>query len=247
MVIEKIVRKLSDISFNEMQGREIDIVQLDHFDIAKPHQKLKSKGGRTFGLSLEQGETLMPGDVVFEDNGIIVVIEMIEEDVLEITPVNNLEWGRAAFNIGNMHQSAYVYNDCIRIPYDYIMESLLTNLGVRIERKMAKLDGIKANVTVKEHGGAVNAHAHTHTHTHTHSHDHTHEHEHANANTHTEIELHTHSCGDQEPHGHSHQHHYHHDGQDLHSHSHAGHFNENTIKNQTLNNSSIDKGDTNDK
>ncbi len=169
MIIDKILGNLNNY---KIEGKEIDYVELDHFDMAKPHQKVKAKSGRVFPVSLEKGEILKKGDVIFEDEKTVVVMEMAFEDVIEVTPKNNMEWGRAAFNIGNMHQSAYIYDDKIRIPYDYIMESLLKNLGVSFERKSAKLDGIKANVSVKEHSGQGHSHSHSHSHGNGHSHSH---------------------------------------------------------------------------
>ncbi len=179
MIIEKILGNLGN---NIKTEKSVDKVVLDHFDMAKPHQKLKTVGGKVFGLSLPKGEVLSSGDIIFEDANEMVVIDMAEEDIIEIRPKDNMEWGRAAFNIGNMHQSAYIYDNCIRIPYDYVMESLLNNLGVEIERITGKLDGVKANVSIKEHGhGGGHSHSHgehIHSHgSHSHSHSgHTHNH-----------------------------------------------------------------------
>ena len=55
MIIDRITGKLSDY---ENSGLRVDRVMLDHYDMAKPHQKLRSQDGTVIGLSLEHGEHL---------------------------------------------------------------------------------------------------------------------------------------------------------------------------------------------
>jgi urease accessory protein len=153
MIVEKILNNLNGI---DLKNRSIDRVTLSHEEMMKPHQKVASEGGRVIGISLPQGEHLHNGDILYMDEEEIVAIDLMEEDVYEIRPKNNIEWARAAFNIGNMHQRAYLYSSCIRVPYDYVLERMLEALGIEYSREKRKLDGIPANIP------AAGSHHHHH-------------------------------------------------------------------------------------
>lgn len=171
MIIDRIIGKLSDY---ENSGLRVDRVMLDHYDMAKPHQKLRSQDGTVIGLSLDHGEHLFCGAVIYADDEKLIVADLIPEDVLDIRPSGNIQWAKTAFNIGNMHQSAYLYDDRILVPYDPIMENLIRSIGVTYTRCSCRLDGERANQMT---GGHTHEHVHDHHHGHG-DHDHGHHHHH---------------------------------------------------------------------
>lgn len=178
MVVEKIIDKLEDFNNEKLK---IDKVLLAHYELIKPHQLLKSQDGIEIAVSLPQGENLFPGAVLYKDEERIIAIDLIPEDVLEIRPKGNLQWGRAGFNIGNMHHPAYLLEDCILIPYDSVMERMIENLGVEYKRVNRKLEGMRANITLKSSGSSDHHHDHSHPHDHSHSHNNNHSHDHSNS------------------------------------------------------------------
>ena len=155
IMIERTLGRVEELNVGE---RNIDAVVMTHDQLQKPHQKATTKQGKSLGISLGEGDALFPGAVLWVDDAQVVLVELIEEDVIEIRPSGNMEWARVAFNIGNMHQPAYLYDDCIRIPYDGVVYHMLLHLKVPMERKTAKLDGIRANVPA--------GHSHSHPHHH---------------------------------------------------------------------------------
>lgn len=161
MIIEKTAGNLNDLAIG---NRRIDPVLMDHYDLTKPHQRVKSQGGMDLAISLPRGEHLFAGAVLYQDEKKVVVVELLPEDVLEIRPAGTLEWGKAAFNIGNMHHPAYLLEDCILVPYDAIIERLMTSMEISCQRCNRKLEGQRANHV---HGGHTHSHTHgEHTHTH---------------------------------------------------------------------------------
>ncbi len=165
IIIDKV---LGDVSELRLGNRQLDPVLLQHEQLEKPHQKVTSKGGFTMGISLETGQKLFGGAVLWVDDETVVFVELAEEDLLEVTPSGNLEWARVAFNIGNFHHAAYLYEEAIRIPYDEGLERMLIRLGVQYSRKVAKLDGIRANAPA-DHSHKPTHHEHPHSSNH---HDH---------------------------------------------------------------------------
>lgn len=182
IIIERILGILPEI---KTDGLELDPVVLDHGQLQKPHQKATTRSGRTLGISLDKGERLFPLAVLYLDGQTAVYVELAEEDLLEIRPENPLDWGRAAYNIGNLHQPAYLYEDCIRVPYDPVLVRMLDQLGVPWSRKTGRLDGLRANAAMGS--------GHDHAHDHDHGHDHDHNHDHDNLHDHSHDHDHSHS------------------------------------------------------
>ncbi|HIU26066.1 MAG TPA: urease accessory protein UreE [Candidatus Copromorpha excrementigallinarum] len=147
MIIEKIAGRADQLD----EGIAVERVFLDHESLNRPHQKLVTENGEKIAVSLDHGERLFCGAVLYRDGKRAVVVDMPEEDVLEIRPEGNRQWAKAAFNIGNMHHPAYIYDDCILIPYDGILESLMKAIGVPFKRCRKKLDGERAAHTVGGH------------------------------------------------------------------------------------------------
>lgn len=184
MLIERICGHVQDY---ELDGLEVDTGILDHEELTRPHQKIKTTNGRDIAISLPRGEHLYFGAVLYKDDKVIIYVEMADENLLEIFPSGNIEWGRAAFNIGNMHHPAYMNDDSIITPYDPAIERIFKALNIKYEQKVGKLTGVRANVNQLEahehshsHGGHNHSHdGHSHSHDgHSHSHDgHTHSHE----------------------------------------------------------------------
>ena len=155
----------------EPLSKEADFISMTHDQLLKPHQKAVTEAGLCLGISLEGDEKLFDGAILWEDQKTVVVVRLVEEDVLEIRPAGNESWAKAAFNIGNMHHPAYIYPDFIRVPYDPVIYRMLQHLDVAVTRKMAPLDGERANVSAS-HGHHHDSHSHSHdSHSHPHSHE----------------------------------------------------------------------------
>ncbi len=160
IIIEKVLGKVQDF---DTSGLSVDRVLLDHYDMAKPHQKLTTEDGEKIAVSLPHGENLFCGAVLYRDDEKLICADLLPEDVLVIRPEGNLQWAKAAFNVGNMHHPAFLHEDCIVVPYDAIIENLIKGIGVEYERCVKKLDGQRA-------GHVVGGHSHSHGHGHGHHH-----------------------------------------------------------------------------
>jgi len=167
IIVEKIIGQYHS---EDPGGQTLDPVVMTHDQLLKPHQKVTSVGGRSLGISLDDQERLFDGAILWQDGAVIISVALEEEDILEVRPFGNEEWAKVAFNIGNMHHSAYLYPTFIRIPYDAIVEQMLGNIGAPVERKMAKLDGERANASASH--GHSRAHDIDDNHNHQHEQDH---------------------------------------------------------------------------
>ena len=130
--------------------------------------------------------------VVLDRDGLVIVVELEPEDALVIRPEGQMQWARAAYNIGNMHQRAFIQEDCIITPYDAILQSIMQKLHVPCERTVCPIDGVRANVSQSEghHHHHDHGHGHEHGHSYDHSHEHDHDHEHGHSHEHTHGDSH---------------------------------------------------------
>ena len=158
MIIEHLLGKIEDF---DTANVFLDSVELTHDELVKSHQKLTSKDGEKIAISLHPGESLEAGDVIYADEKKIIYIDLVKEDALVMKPKDNIQWGKVAFNIGNFHHTAYLTEEYILTPYDPIIETLMSKIGVEYTRESRKLDGERANVQNRSHG-----HEHKHEHEH---------------------------------------------------------------------------------
>ena len=187
MIIESILGNIKEYAVGD---RRLEKVVLDRDGLSKPHQKLKTQSGESFGLSLPHGAALSPGDVIFADEDRVIVVELEPEDALVIRPEGQMQWARAAYNIGNMHQRAFIQEDCIITPYDAILQSIMQKLHVPCERMVCPINGVRANVSQSEGHHHHHDHEHEHDHGHGHSYDHSHDHSHEHDHDHTHGDSH---------------------------------------------------------
>lgn len=157
MLIEKILGSIQDYNLKDYKT---DSIILKHDELAKPHQKTKTKSGRDVAISLPLGERLYSGAVLYDQDGLLISIVMANEELLEIYPKDNFEWAKSAFNIGNMHHPAFLKENSIVTPYDPSIERIFKTLDISYKKTIGKLEGISANVN------QTLAHAHSHHHEH---------------------------------------------------------------------------------
>ena len=158
MLIEQIVGNCAGKSCGDVQ---MDRVVMSREDMKKTHQKVVSEKGVELAISLEPDAEIKPKDILFHSAEGCIVVELEQEDALVIFPKGCMQWGKVAYNIGNMHKAAYLTEEAILVPYDHILESILQKIGVEFRREERQLVGEGAAVKSGRHS---HGHAHTHTH-----------------------------------------------------------------------------------
>ncbi|MDO4870245.1 MAG: urease accessory protein UreE [Bacillota bacterium] len=159
ILVENICENINSIDTSDLI---LESVSITHEETLKVHRKFKLSQGREIAISLPAGDHLHDGDVLYRDHERVVFIQLIEEKIIHISPDNDREWAKAAYNIGNMHQPAYLKDDGIYVPYDEILLNLIKKLGVNFEIINAKLDGERAAVTNSGHHHDHHHHHHSH-------------------------------------------------------------------------------------
>jgi urease accessory protein len=184
--------------------------------------------GEEVALVLPRGTVLADGDVLVADDGALVRVAAAAEAVLVVRSRDALLLTRAAYHLGNRHTPVEIGIDYLKLEADPVLETMLTRLGVSVERatlpfhpeagayggghrhghdaSFAEDYALAQQVFAQRHGVADDSeHGHTHDPSHSdHSHSHSHSHSHGHGHHHAHDHDHDHDHGHEHEHGHTH-------------------------------------------
>ena len=132
-----ITERVRPISFDELGGRERDVLVLTAEERRWGRRRVVTRGGRELALALPTGSVLAPGEVLHVAEDWYVEVEAAAEAVLAVTPRSGDEAVQIAFEVGNRHFTLAVEGARLLVPDDPAMQQLLTRLGVAFERMRA--------------------------------------------------------------------------------------------------------------
>ncbi|MGE6611038.1 urease accessory protein UreE [Peribacillus sp. NPDC076916] len=139
MIIEKIVTNLEKMDTNEIKRRHIEKVYLESAHLMKRIQRVKTDHGNELGIRLKEPRDLLAGDVLYMDDKNMIVIDVLSDDLLVISPRSIKEMGTIAHQLGNRHLPAQFEEDDMLVQYDYLVEELLLELGIPFKREERKV------------------------------------------------------------------------------------------------------------
>src|SRR5699024_4958605 len=102
MIIEEIVGNMANISDSE-KGKHIEKVYLETSDLVKRTQRVTTDDGNEIGIRLTQPMDLQYGDILYQDDTSMIIVEVNSEDLLVIKPRTIQEMGDIAHQLGNRH------------------------------------------------------------------------------------------------------------------------------------------------
>ena len=124
---------------NEIKKRHIEKVYLESAHLMKRIQRVKTDHGNELGIRLKEPRDLLAGDVLFMDDKNMIVIDVLSDDLLVISPRSIKEMGTIAHQLGNRHLPAQFEEDDMLVQYDYLVEELLLELGIPFKREERKV------------------------------------------------------------------------------------------------------------
>ncbi|MFI8491573.1 urease accessory protein UreE [Peribacillus butanolivorans] len=139
MIIEKVVTNLEKMDTNEIKKRHIEKVYLESAHLMKRIQRVKTDHGNELGIRLKEHRDLLVGDVLYMDDKNMIVIDVLSDDLLVISPRSIKEMGTIAHQLGNRHLPAQFEEDDMLVQYDYLVEELLQELGIPFKREERKV------------------------------------------------------------------------------------------------------------
>ncbi len=149
-----IQEKKGNIKASVASNKSIDSVLFEWYETNKRIQKKITKSGKEMSLKfLNDNPALTEGDILFEDENLIIVVEVVPCDCLVIAPKNMIEMASVCYEIGNKHLPLFFDNDELQVPFEKPLFKLLNAYGYVVKKEQRKLLH-PLKTTVVAHGGS---------------------------------------------------------------------------------------------
>lgn len=139
MIVEEIQGNIAHLSDKDKQ-KHMEKVYLENSDLVKRIQRVTTDHGNEIGIRLKQPIDLQYGDILYQDEHNMIVVDVKSEDLLVIKPRSLKEMGDIAHQLGNRHLPAQFTETEMLVQYDYLVESLLKQLGIPYSHEDRKVN-----------------------------------------------------------------------------------------------------------
>lgn len=144
MLCEQVLGKLEDL---DVSGKTVEYVDIEWHEAFKRIHKKITDQGREVGIRMDDSilsRGLFQGDVIYQDETVIVAVNTPPCEIIEITlaPGHEKMAAKVCYEIGNRHAPLFWgENDTFITIYNEPMLVMLSKIhGVTAEKKIAKLD-----------------------------------------------------------------------------------------------------------
>jgi len=134
-------------------------------------------GGTTFLLDLPRAAVLRAGDGLRLEDGRIISVEALPEQLVEVSAPDSAALIRLAWHIGNRHLPAQLEPQRILIRQLAVIENMLRGLGATVRHVMEPFTPEAGAYDAGHSPGPSLSQAHSHSHAHSHDHSQGNEHD----------------------------------------------------------------------
>jgi len=147
-----IKEKIGNLDFFAVINRRIDYLLLEWHETNKRILHKKTVSGTDVIMKfLNENQQLTEGDVIYEDDFNIIVIEVKECDVVVIRPKTMFEMASICYEIGNKHIPLFYDQDELLVAFEAPLFNLLHSAGYDVSQAKRKLTN-PLKTTVSPHG-----------------------------------------------------------------------------------------------
>jgi len=136
MIIERIVGNIDTV---EKLAPHKEKVYMESSDLVKRIQRVTTDHGKEIGIRLKDAKDLQDGDILYQDEKNMIVISVLADDLLVISPTSLQQMGEIAHQLGNRHLPAQFEGNEMLVQYDYLVEDLLKQLSIPYRREERKV------------------------------------------------------------------------------------------------------------
>jgi urease accessory protein len=151
MIITQVIGNLKDIS---QATRKIDYLELEWYETPKRILHKQTNSGKEISLKfLNQTQSLTEGDILYQDEETLVVVQVRPCESIVIRPGSMYEMAYICYEIGNKHLPLFYENDELMIPYEAPLLRVFQASGLKPLMEHRKLLH-QLKTTVSPHGHA---------------------------------------------------------------------------------------------
>ena len=135
-----ITEKIGNVNFFNINNRKVDYLMLEWHETNKMVLHKQTMAGVDVVIELNsENQSLAEGDIIYEDDFKIIVIELKECDTIVLRPKSMLEMGRICNEIGKKQQQVFYQSDEILIAFEDSLFRSFSAAGYVFSREKRKL------------------------------------------------------------------------------------------------------------
>lgn len=123
-----------------LEGRVIDVLPVEWYETGKRIMRKVTRGGREVSLRfLREGPSLSEGDVLFADEGVVIVVEVVPCMAMVIRMASLSMVASVCYEIGNRHLPLFIEEGILLAPFDEPLYRWLAAGGFEVIQEERKL------------------------------------------------------------------------------------------------------------
>lgn len=152
-----VTQVLGNIAEYPISGFIIDLLEIEWFEATKRIQRKKTNNGQEVAIKfMREGQRLKQGDILYQDDKELIVVEIKPCDAIVLKPSSMLEMGTICYEIGNKHMPLFIQDNQIMMPFEAPMFRWLEASGYNPNKENVQLlDILKSNVEPHGHGSST--------------------------------------------------------------------------------------------
>ena len=149
--------KIGNLSSYNSNNKIIDWLEMEWHETRKRILRKQTNSGNDVSIKfLNENPDLTEGDILYEDDKMIIAVSVLSCDCIVIKPTNMFEMASMCYEIGNKHLPLFYEDECLLVPLDVPLMRLLSAQGYDVkEEKRKLLQPLKT--TVSPHGDSNNS------------------------------------------------------------------------------------------
>jgi len=147
-------QKVGNIEGYAIENKTIEKIELEWFETNKRILHKKTNAGMDVSLRfLKENQQLTEGDILFEDEKKLIVVEIKSCDAIVIKPASMQEMASICYEIGNKHLPLFYFADELLTAFEKPLYNLLLSSGYDVKQGQRKLLH-PLKTTVSPHGSS---------------------------------------------------------------------------------------------
>ena len=132
--------KIGHIGSFDAGTRRVDVLAVEWYETGKRILRKATRGGVDVAMRfLKEGMSLTEGDILYVDEGMVIVVEILPCDTLVIPMASMAEVAAVCYETGNRHLPLYREEDELLVPFDAPLYRWLAGGGYAVKQEMRKL------------------------------------------------------------------------------------------------------------
>jgi urease accessory protein len=146
-----IQQKLGNVN-SQPAIKPIDWLPLEWYEARKRVLRKTTQSGREVSIKfLNENPDLTEGDILLEDEQIIIAVQILPCPCIVVAPKNMFEMASICYEIGNKHLPLFYEAEQLLVPFEQPLYKLLQAQGYSVEQQEKKLLQ-QLKTTVAPHG-----------------------------------------------------------------------------------------------